>query len=968
MNKFRYSLSRSRLAWALLIAPGVSVFAQDATDSDAELEELEAFTVTGSNIKRMDLETVNPVDILSSETLEDQGFTTIADALRALPFNNGQSLTPEDAGISFTPGVSTVNLRGLGNNQTLVLINGRRAAPYAAPGFDGLQTVFDLSSIPDNAIDRVEIVKDGASAIYGSDAVAGVFNVVLKDDFEGLNTAIKFGDFFDTGAFYRQGAITVGTSSAKTSILVAFSIEDQEAVFNRDLPFSADADQTNRAGSADGRWLIAGWDDISQDTKDFYGLETQQDLVGLIGFSDPQSDGWFDNRSSRGFPGYFGTSAGRVTFDADAYPNGVDDPTAEWGNSVGGSNLYNYQQVSGLLPSYRRMNFYTRAKYEFSETLWATLEASFSRMEIDVYAAATPVDIETSRGLDAADQLTIYSVIPYDYDGDGITEYGADLAPGEGYVNPMNPSGEDITNGRRRLVEFPARLSDVTSDSPRVVAVLGGSIFDSADWTWETGVVYSKNSVNTLNVVAVDSRLQQGFNGLTRLGDGSLVWDPTTDPSERIYFNWFGINEQAMVDHITEINPTSATFELYNYDIKTSGSIGELPGGPLGVAVGAEHRVENWTNTKTMLNATSDILGGSEGTSSAGERDLTAVFGELSLPILENLEMQVAGRFESYSDDGFAEEIRPKVALRYQPLSWLSLRAAYSEAFKAPDLAYLYTASQTSFSSGTVFDPVTSMSIDQIQVVTAGNPNLAPETSKNWYAGITIEPDMIEGLVFEAEYFLFDRSNMLAQLSDFYGYADFLTREFEGDPLFAGKVVRSSLDNSVLYIRDDYANISSAEYSGIDFGASYIYKTVDYGQFFFSWMTTWVESSTLDGSEQVGGYLTSEWTHNATATWSYGDWTAGLFGFYKSARTRNLNFGTILGEGDALILQYQVKSAWVWNANVSYSGIADTEITVGVNNLLNEEPPVDPWNGTGYTTGVNKGDPAFWWVRIERDF
>jgi len=989
----------------LMVLPSSGIFAQD---NDNDLEELESFTVTGSNIRRVDSEPINPVVTFDTDELKDQGFTSIGDALRSLSFNNGQALTPADSGVSFTPGVSTINLRGLGNNQTLVLINGRRGAPYAAPGFDGLQSVFDINSIPDGAIERIDLLKDGASAIYGSDAVAGVVNVVLKDDFEGINVTAQIGDYFDTSAFFQKATATVGTTSDKTSILVSIAAESQEAVFNRDLGFSSNADQTDRAHKADPYWVISGLETTPFATDEEY-------LDWFDGTSNPVEAGWFDNRSSRGFPGYFTVSRPDVTYspalDEDnnqmmsgdsplyikdatpvgfpvqpgfgglttasfyservTYDGGTESPMP--GDLAYGYNPYNYQEASGLFPEYKRYSFYTRAKHEFTDYLYGVLEVSFSRTDSKVYAAATPVDIQTSRGLDSADAMYVPYIIPYDYDDDGI-EYADDLTPGQGFVNPYNPFGADITNGNRRMVEFPARLSDVRSDAPRVVAVLGGEIDILEGFNWEVGYNYSESTVNVINVAAQDSKLQQAFFGLTRLGDGSLTWDPNTLPEERVYFNWFGINEDAMVDYITIENPQSANFEMVSYDFKVDGSVVELPAGPLGVAIGAEHRTEDWQNIKTELNATSDILGGSEGTSSFGARKLTSVFAEVVVPIHEMLEVQLAGRYEDYSDDGFKDDIRPKVAVKIQPTDWISFRASYSESFKAPDLAYLYTASQTSFTSSQIIDPVTSSEIDQLQIVTAGNPELDAETSKNYYYGVTFEPGqslfngLLDGFVLSVEYFTFDRENMLAQLSDFYGYSDFIQGEYDGDPLFAGKVLRDSLTNEVLYIRDDYANISSSEYKGLDVSISYVVQTADFGNYYFNWSTTWLDELTLDGSDLVGSWLTPEYRHTASLRWLNGDWSAAIFGSYIDDRLRNPWGGGGYAGDETIDLYYTVKSQWIFNVSASFSGIADTEITVGINNVFNEEPPADPWEGLGATGGVNYLQPAFGYIRVDRSF
>ena len=184
---------------------------------------------------------LTPVLKLTAESIEESGFTTVGDALRALPFNSGQALVPADAGTSFTPGISSMNLRGLGNNNSLMLVNGRRTAKYAASGYDGFQSMFDLNSLPSNAIESIEILKDGASALYGSDAVAGVVNVVLKKDYQGLSTKFDIGNYADADAWEYGASLVVGDSTANTSFITAVSVDFIEQLFAKEIDYAADA-------------------------------------------------------------------------------------------------------------------------------------------------------------------------------------------------------------------------------------------------------------------------------------------------------------------------------------------------------------------------------------------------------------------------------------------------------------------------------------------------------------------------------------------------------------------------------------------------------------------------------------------------------------------------------------------------------------------------------------------------------
>jgi len=926
-------------ALALMFGAGLSSIAvaqtaatpSPAANAENKEVQMEKFEVTGSRIKRLDAETVSPVVQLSVAKIETQGFTTVGDALRSLPINNGQALTPMDSGTSFTPGVSTVNLRGLGNNNTLVLINGRRAVPYAAPGFNGFQTVFDLNSIPDAAIDRIEILKDGGSAIYGSDAVAGVVNVILRRDYQGVTAAVKFGNFTNTDGLLKQGSVLVGANTAKTSMVTTFDWQEQHSVFARDLSYSNNADLTSVASRSGLKYTATGWADA--------GYSSEQAYLTDIEATDAIADGWADQRSSRGFPGYVVVGGRSYTF---ASP--TNSPTVA--TAVRGVNYYNFNETAGMFPEFRKYSFFTTMKHEFSDYFYGFADLSFSRINSQVYSAAAPVDIETSHGLSAASPMVLPS------------------------YNPYNPWAVDITTGRRRLVELPNRISDVTADTPRILLGLGGAIKGS-DWTWEGGALYTKNTVGNNSLAGADSRLQEALMGLTRLGDGSLNWNPSTPQANRVYFNWFGLNEQAMANFIMVHNPTSASLEFSNYDLSASGTVFDLPGGPVKLAVGAEHRVEKMANIKTDLNATGDILGGDEGTSSFGERNVTSIYAEADVPIVAKvLEAQVAGRYEIYSDKGFASRVRPKVGLKFHPLDWLILRASYSQSFKAPDLAYLYTAATTTFTSGKVPDPVTGTTIDQLQIVVAGNPQLKPEITDTFYAGFVVDPQkgFFKGLQASVDWFQYRQRDLLAQLSDYYGYAEFLSGAASGNPLFAGKVIRDPSDNRVLYVRDDYVNLLTGVYRGLDLATNYTLRTKSTGTFYFGVDATWIDRVYVENDNIVGTYLTPRWNATAEITWSRGDWDANLYAIYRGKRHRDVAYGSIFDEGDTLYISYDVKAQTTINAALTFKGIAKTKVTVGASNLLNSRPPVDPMSASGTTDGINDGQPRFFYVRLERAF
>jgi iron complex outermembrane receptor protein len=452
--------------WVLVLALLVPVFSfAQTTEEDAEeeeeVEELEAFVMTGSRIPQLSIIPVNPVTRITSESLQETGFSTVGDALRALPIISGQSLVSEDAGTSFTPGVSSVNLRGLGNNNTLALINGRRAVPFPSPGFNGFQTVVDVSSIPAEAVESIEILRDGASAIYGSDAVAGVINFNLAKSYEGVMTEFSLGNTFDNDSLDRSAFVIGGATSGKLSMVFTLSYRQRNPMFSREIPWLDTANPGSSANISANVFLVNEY--------------TQSDGTVIGG----------------GWTSWKGAAPNQTVADLPAGPLTIDDFRA-------GRQIYNWSEHTGYIPQSRSVNFYTRMNYDFTESITGFVEASFARNETVINAAPTPAFFWTEDLGDAG---------------------GAIVFPES---NPFNPFSEDITFAAWRMLASGVRENDVQADSPRIVTGLEGEIGDSG-WTWETGVLWSESEVVNINSGTVfDTLLQDALNGVTI--DGELLY------------------------------------------------------------------------------------------------------------------------------------------------------------------------------------------------------------------------------------------------------------------------------------------------------------------------------------------------------------------------------------------------------------------------------------------------------------
>lgn len=931
-------------------------------DKKDDVVKMEAFEVTGSRIKRLDTETVSPVVQLTADSIEAKGFISFSDAIRSLSFNNGQALTPIDAGTSFTPGISTFNLRGLGNNSSLVLINGRRTAAYGAPGFNGFQSMFDLNSLPEGAIQSVEILKDGGSAIYGSDAVAGVLNIKLRKDYHGAEATVEYGDFFNTSGALKSASITAGATSGKTSIVVTANWRDQGMILSKDLWYSRDANLTSVAHKAKPKFGLTGGGDTNV-------IPYPGDTVPL---SDYKYYEWFDNSSATGSPGYVGiptvgtsgTTLSNVTYTVPDY-----DANPDQTGMVRGRHYYNFQNDTSFMDEMRNYAFYTRLQHDFTDYISAALELSLTHNESKSLSAPTPVTLASEQGLTIGSKMYIPKTNPFNpWSGDTVL----DPRPSEPTYGDVVFDGNIYTGGRR-LLEAGPRINDVTANSPRLLLTFNGKLPETSilkDWTWEAGALYSTSEITNDNAgVVPDYKLQQALLGLVDDGNGGLMWDASAPDARRTFFNWFGLNDDRFGRFLATKNPVTFKSKLESYDFRAGGPIAHLPAGDIGFSIGAERYTQRQSVNQTELNNTGNVIGGSNGSSWAGDRTVNAVYAEISVPVTKWFEATAAGRYETYSDDGFQERVRPKFGVKFRPLDWLIIRASYAQSYKAPDLAYLYAAKTVTYTSSAYNDPVTNVQ-NQLEVHVVGDKDLKPETTDTYYAGIAIEPQKgwLKGFGASIDLFRYEQKNLLAQISDFYGYNDILMGAMNGEARFVDMVKRDpGPAQTLLYLEDPYTNISERINEGMDFELYYKWATQRYGNFRVSLEGTYSRTDKIDGDPILGSPTNRRFNGNVALAWNYRDWDANVACYYIRGADYSAGVANIPGEG-VFYFDYKIKDQYVVNAQVSYKGFWNTRITLGVSNVFNQRPPVDLYSSTGFTSGVNYVLPAFWSVKVTKSF
>ncbi len=875
----------SHFAWSSLLltaalqaqtTPSSSAPASEVESEDDGVVILDKFEVVGSRIKRIDAEGPNPVVAIHRTDLNLAGYSSVGEALRSMPIISGSSLRPAASNNSFTPGASTVNIRGLGNNNVLVLLNGRRAAPLSTPGFDGLQTMFDLNSVPTAAIDSIEVLKDGGSAIYGSDAVSGVINIKMRKNFSGVSVAGEFGNNVGTDAWEKSFSMVHGTTAGKTSLLVALDFKAADRLRDRQYTFSANADATDRGGD---------------DLRSYAGYPAMVYVPSLD---------W-----------YYTLSAPK------ANPTLADFVEADVSHGT-----YNFQSVTDLTPKTRDYGFYSHLDHTFNEHVTGFMEVSFRRSQSEIGAAPSPVFSYSENGTGPnTGTLTIPS------------------------TNPNNPFGEDLEDEwYARLVHAGNRINDVTSDTPRVLVGVRGEIPSSDTWSWETAALYSKNRAKNLNRGTVfDDLYQAALNGVS-IGGQTLFANPFGPEDPRVTATYVGDN------------PTGSSFVLKAWDFSTSGKLFDLPAGQLGLALGGEVRAEDFANNQTVQNETGNIVGGAEGSSVSGDREVYAFYTELAVPIVKNLEAQLAGRFEHYSDFGSAT--KPKVALSYKAAPWLRFRTSFGQSFLAPNLSYLYTEQITTFSSSPLVDPKRPNDAPrQIQTKSGGNPDLQPEETDTLYAGFQFEPaGAFKGLAVSVDWFQFKQKNLIAQLGDSF----ILAHEDE----LPGKVVRNSpasgeTNGVISYINDAYDNFDGLTYRGFDFDVRYDFETASWGTFRLNAAATFMSQyayKASDGISQLAGeYNQPKWRSTYSVEWRRGNWGAAVFCEHVGT-FRNYDESGFIGN------QFLV------NPQVSYSGFARTKVTVGARNVFDRDPPFDRHSSTAWNDNIHNPQKAFVYVRLEREW
>lgn len=865
------------LAGALMLAGPV---AAQQTQPPKQEQKLERVTITGSNIRRTDTETVAPVEIITREDIEKTGKATVAEVLRSIPANTGNSYS-ETFSNSFAPGASGVSLRGLGQKATLVLLNGRRTAGY---GFaQNLQDTFvDLNSIPTSAIERIEILKDGASAIYGSDAIAGVVNIILRKDYRGIDVAGSAG-YFEGKSDYRA-SVTAGFGDLGADKFNVFGVLDY---YKRDLVLLSD---TKFGETRDYR-------DDANGGRNFQSLTAGGTWTGVPGTANANERRAMSECAQYGgfVVDYAGAVARGLLLDSPANNAAFNRPANTWCARDQNNQLT-------AIPSTERIGGLLRGTLDINSTTQAFLEAAYSQVES--YQVFTPGFFVTT-----ALQPTPLGLRPF--------TFNTTFAPGVA-GNPLPGNARWTGN----LTWLGTRDSDISSDTMRVLGGLKYSIFG---FDAETAAGYSKNEVTAISLRRV-----------SKAGVGAAFGVPTTpqppvpvSTSSTINLDRPSLNSAAARDSLLVTFPREASSELQFIDTRASTELGSLPGGAIGLAIGAEYRSEKLKDSPDPRATGGDILG--QGiTATDGSRHNFAVFAELALPLTRTLEAQLAVRNDNYSD--FGNATTPKAGLKFRPSPEFLLRANWGRGFRAPTLPEISPSVATFFIQ--VVDPVTG-TVPQVSGVYAGNPNLQAEKSRSSTVGMVFEPST--NLNFSLDWYQINWSNIVSADS-------FQSLVNSNDP----RVIRDPTTNQIVTIFNNYRNVTSQQTQGIDFDVRHRMPT-SFGRFTSRFNASYIDKFEVEGFEYVGsnGYGSiPRWRGFASLDWEQGAFLVNGRVNYIHSYYQYLLPASYFTPQDPRFqngtMSAKVASYTTFDLFGRWAVTPKLNITASVNNIFDKMPPYDP--------------------------
>lgn len=906
--------------FALTLTLPATLFLTPMSYAEESAEEVERISVTGSRIKRAEMEGANPVQVLEMADMEKMGLSSVGDILQTLTSSAGAASNTQNNNGS--DGATRFSLRGIGSQRTLVLMNGRRIVAGGA----GADVSVDLNAIPVGMIKRIEVLKDGASAVYGSDAIAGVVNIITRDDFDGFEAKGMIGQQSEGDGKQKGIDISIGSNSDRGNSMITFGYHEQESIFMGDRKFSeyelrAYPDgHTEQGGSSASPWA---------------------NVDGAPGSANDPDNPLADANVTRG-PDY-----------------------GEWRERDGSIDSYNYNPVNYLQTPRKRFYIAGSSNYELGsfsifQDAVAFGEVSYSQTSGSVLIAPEPL----------APLIFFGTAAPYSADNFYNQTQGPKDADGNSY---------QLNDWRRRMLESGGREDTQESRTSRVVFGLNGQF--SNGWDWEISYNYGENSYSQVTTGNYHlSRVAEAVGPTHTDTDGVLRCGATTADlvDGCVPLNIFGqpgtdteITDE-MMQYISGNYPTmrDGGNKQTSWQAIVNGDLMELPAGAVGFAAGIESRKESgYYQPDSLLMNGITTAGDSQPTQ--GGYSVDEAFLEVIIPVIDSFEVDFAVRFSDYSN--FGSNTTGKLGVSWRPTENILLRATASQAFRAPNIDELYRGAAIDFpevhdrcadddevgnpnciASGVPASGYNDDGVEQIPTLESGSATLEPEEADILTAGIVYNSDLLDNLSFTLDYWSIDLTNAISQVG--------AQNRLDGCTdlgLFCDGMVRfpdGPAEGQFIHIEDPFLNIGGIETSGIDFNANFTADS-SFGEFKFNFNTTYL----LEYNKIVHDQLTvahegrfdvdndghfAEWKSNFSVDWVISDFSTNL----------TLNYISGVEETEkgwwTDPFQRDVDANLVLNGQTSYFVNDNITLSLGINNILDEEPPY-VYSAFGANTDVN---------------
>ena len=936
MNKSTFQ--RTTLCYCILSAFGTLaavtpslVRAQAATpDQPTPVQRVE---ITGSSIKRVDAESALPVQTVSREQIETLGVTNTEQLLQNISANSsaGGTNTTQNAGQS-TYGESTASLRGLGSQRTLVLVNGRRVANYATDG-----TAVDINSIPLSAIDRVEVLKDGASGVYGSDAVAGVINFILRKDFHGIEAT----------AYYGKPTTSGGGKSGKVGLVAGFGDIDTDhvaAMLSLDVAHDS-AIQGYQRKYANHAWSDDGLFDISATA------------TGAIRTFDPsiltslnQGKGIYADGSGIGnILGPLSPSSTANNCTANGMSFDVNLNTCR----------YNPSPFVPLTPDITRVNVAGTLRgrinddNEWFAEVFASNQKTLLSEQASPYSAAFLATDPLFHKVGVNPVIVVNPSSPY-YPSSYIaaSNHPEVLTSCAGGPCPVTISYRALDGGGR-----------IHTDESTLYHLVTGFTGTVKGWDYDTA--YSRNES------VVSESTQRGYQNqvqLVQLLSGNDEFNP-----------YVAHQTPALAAQIAATNYNGniirSTLTTDAIDLKVQHDLMKLPGGQLAFAAGVTFRKENLDLNPSAAYQSGDVSGyGAAVLPFSASRNSHSIYGELDAPFLKMLEADLSVRNDHYPT---ASSTNPKFSLKFKPIDQIAFRGSIGTGFREPSLPELFTPLAPA-TTAIFLDPVTGVP-GQFNQEVGGNPNLVPEKSKQFSLGAIVEP--IKGLSASVDYYHVRVDHAIIPLDA----QTVVNLAAAGNPVYTPLVSRDSSGN-ITNIVTSNVNSGGVLTAGVDIDVKWNGLRTAVGQFNAELAGTWIQKydlTTIDGTVQhsvgrttdpsdsainaiTNGGLIFRWKHALTVNWNYAAYGLALTQNYQSSYRDAPPAIDDCDPSDytppdappaVCATGRKVTSFSTYDLQGEYSGWKNLSLRLGLKNIFNRQPPAVTTNGTYFQTGY---DPTYY--------